>query len=59
MVKLPSVPKVYAVSSHSTLRWIPSGDLAENLYGPNWASKVHDLSEAFYPAYQVGESITW
>ncbi len=59
MVKLPSVPKVFAVSSHSTLRWIPSGDLAEDLYGPNWASKVHDLSEAFYPAYEIGESITW
>lgn len=59
MLKLPSVPKVYAVSNHSTLRWVPSPELAENLYGADWASKVRDLSEAFYPAYQVGESITW
>ncbi len=57
MLKMPSVPKVYAVGKSGTLRWIPSTDIAEELHGKSWASYVHDLPESFYPAYQLGENV--
>lgn len=57
MVKLLSVPKVYAVSANGTLRWIETTEIAEDLYGTNWAQYVRDLSDAFFPAYTVGENV--
>lgn len=58
LVKLLSVPKVYAVAKNGTLRWIPSADIAESQYGANWAKSVHDLPDGFFPAYSVGEDVT-
>lgn len=58
LVKLQTVPKVYAVSRNGLLRWVESAEIAEELFGPDWASHVDDLSDAFFPAYRVGESVS-
>lgn len=57
MLKLPSVPKVYAVGQGGVLHWIPSQEVAEALYGSKWASFIRDLPESFYPAYSLGSHV--
>ena len=57
LVKVPSVPVVYAVEPDGTLREIPDEDTAEDLYGDDWASMVHDLDESFFPQYTVEEPL--
>jgi hypothetical protein len=54
MIKMPSVPKVYRVGENGTLHWIPDESTAIQLYGTAWSTRVHDLPESFYPAYQLG-----
>ncbi len=54
LVKIPSVPKVYAVEPRSVLRELPSEDTAIALYGDDWASFVQDLDESFFPQYSIG-----
>lgn len=58
MIKLLSVPKVYAIARNGTMRWIPTETIARSLYGENWASLVRDLPDGFFPAYEIGEDIT-
>lgn len=57
LVKIPSVPTVYAVEPDGVLRPIPDEDTAKTLYGDDWASRVDDLSEAFFGGYDVGEEL--
>lgn len=57
LVKLQTVPKVYAVAPNHTLRWITSEELAAEIYGSGWASEVIDVSDAFWPDYVEGETI--
>lgn len=57
LVKLQTVPKVYAVAPNHTLRWITSEELAVEIYGSGWASEVVDVSDAFWPDYVEGETI--
>ncbi len=57
LVKMPSVNTVYAVEPDGILRAIESEEDAEALYGEDWAEQVDDLSEAFFPRYEVGEAI--
>lgn len=57
LVKMPSVDTVYSVESGGVLREISSEEDAIALYGEDWASQVDDLSEAFFPQYEVGEPI--
>lgn len=59
MIKLESVPKVYAVSHDGVLRWVTDASIASCLYGASWnVTSVDDLSIAFYPNYTVGSDIT-
>lgn len=58
MVKLTTDPKVYAVAKGGVLRWIQTEALAIQLYGADWATKVHDLPDAFFATYKVGASIS-
>lgn len=58
LVKLLSVPKVYAVAKDGTLRWVTSPTMAASLFGDSWATLVRDLPDGFYPAYNFGEEIT-
>ncbi len=58
LLKIQSDPKVYAVDRHGTLRWITTDAIAKSLYGSAWAKQVHDLSDAFFINYKVGEPVT-
>jgi hypothetical protein len=58
MVKIQTDPKVYAVDHGGVLRWVTSAELAAGMYGSTWASKVDDISDAFFVNYTVGQSIT-
>lgn len=57
LLKLESIPNVYAVEKGGVLRWIQSSTVAAQLYGSNWAKKVDDLSDAFFTNYRVGDPI--
>lgn len=58
MVKLTTDPKVYAVAKGGVLRWIETEALAVQLYGADWATKVHDLPDTFFATYKLGASIS-
>jgi len=53
LVKITTDPKVYAVEPNGTLKWVPSEATAAALYGANWATKVIDVSDAFFTNYTV------
>lgn len=57
LVKLQTNPKVYHVTENGTLRWVTTPTVAASLFGVNWASHVHDLSDSFFPAYTIGEDM--
>lgn len=57
LVKLESIPNVYAVEKGGVLRWIQSPAVAAQLYGSNWSKKVDDLSDAFFTNYRLGDAI--
>lgn len=57
LVKIPSVPTVYAVESDGVLRPIPDEDAAKDLYGDDWADRVDDLPETFFGGYEIGEDL--
>lgn len=58
LVKLQTNPKVFAVEPGGVLRWVASESVALQLYGAGWASRVVDVSDAFWGNYTVGEDIT-
>lgn len=53
LVKINTVPKVYAVEPNGSLVWVTSEAAAKTLYGTNWAKKVIDISDAFWGNYAV------
>ncbi len=57
LIKIPSVPTVYAIESGGMLRAIQSETHAKNLYGSEWTKLVDDLPESFFPAYTVGDPL--
>lgn len=57
MIKLQTVPKVYAVGRGSVLRWVQTEALAIALYGNDWNKKIDDLSDAFFINYTEGTVI--
>lgn len=57
LVKVTTDPKVYAVSSQGTLRWVTSETVAKNLYGLDWNTKVDDVPDAFFTNYMIGADI--
>lgn len=57
LVKMPSVATVYAVEPGGILRPIPSEDYAMTVWGDDWATRVDDMSEAFFPSYEVDEAL--
>jgi len=58
LIKLVSVPTVYAVEAGGILRAIPSEAMARTLWGENWATLVDDLPDGFFTAYRVGEPLS-
>jgi hypothetical protein len=58
LVKFLTDPKVYAVASGASLRWVTTEEMAVALYGADWATKVDDISDAFYTNYVFGTEIS-
>ncbi|MEK7105662.1 MAG: M23 family metallopeptidase [Patescibacteria group bacterium] len=58
LIKVPSSPQVYAVARGGTLRAVTTVEVAESTYGNDWPESVRDISEAFFPAYDLGNPIT-
>jgi hypothetical protein len=58
LVKITSVPKVYAVEPGGSLRWIESEAVAKTLYGNDWNKRVDDVSESYFAAYHEGMPMT-
>lgn len=54
LLKLQSVPTVYAIEPGGILRAIGSESVAIDLYGPSWASRVDDLPDSFFGSYTRG-----
>lgn len=57
MVKFPSLNTVYGVGEEGELRAITSQDVAISIFGSNWNTMIHDISEAFYGNYEFGDDI--
>ena len=57
MIKITTDPRTYAVSKGGYLRLITSESMAISLYGSNWAKQVHDLPDAFFVNYKMGNTI--
>ena len=57
LIKLQSDPKVYGVSFGAVLRWVKTETIAVAIAGNSWASLVHDVSDAFFTNYTVGDSV--
>ncbi len=58
LIKIPSIPKVYAVEPGGMLRWIETEQVAKELYGPDWARRVDDVPETFFTEYTEGAPLT-
>lgn len=57
LVKIESVPAVYAVGANRTLHQISSEAEAIKMYGANWAKMVDDVPDAFFTNYTVGSAL--
>ncbi|MEK7116192.1 MAG: glycoside hydrolase family 44 protein [Patescibacteria group bacterium] len=58
LVKVTTVPKVYAVGANGVLRWVKTEEVAKALYGVDWNKKVDDIPDTFFVNYTVGADIT-
>ncbi len=58
LVKIASVPKVYAVEPGGVLRWVETEAVAKALYGDDWNKRVDDVPEAFFVNYREGAPLT-
>ncbi len=54
LVKITTMPAVYAVGANRTLSKITSEAEAIAMYGTNWAKMVQDIPDAFFTNYTVG-----
>ncbi|MFH1099034.1 MAG: right-handed parallel beta-helix repeat-containing protein [Candidatus Uhrbacteria bacterium] len=57
LVKITTLPRVYAVASGGILRWVKSEAIAAALYGADWNKKVDDISDAFFTNYRIGTDV--
>lgn len=53
LIKIPSLSKVYRVGLDKKIYWIQSENDARLMYGPAWASLVHDVSDTFFTNYII------
>lgn len=58
LVKITTDLRVYAVAANGTLRWMQTEELARHFYGVDWASRVDDISDAYFVNYRIGTPIT-
>jgi len=57
LVTSPSTNAVYAVEPGGILREIDDEEMAETLYGEDWASRVRDVADPFFVHYDIGEPL--
>ncbi|MBT4849353.1 hypothetical protein HON36_00700 [Candidatus Parcubacteria bacterium] len=58
LVTHQNTAKIYAVSPRGTLHWISTGEIAQNLYGPNWTSMVQDILPGYFSSsYTKGDDL--
>jgi hypothetical protein len=58
LVKSATMNNVYVVvDSFGTMRHIPTEEKASQLWGPNWASLVHDIPDEFWVNYTIGQPL--
>lgn len=53
LVKITTMPKVYAVTGDATLQWVSTEARAVELYGADWAKKIVDIPDAFFVNYTI------
>lgn len=53
LVKITTDPKVYAVETGGSLRWVSSETDAKCLYGDDWASRVVDVPDQLIGDYMI------
>ncbi|NMC51435.1 hypothetical protein GYA54_01755 [Candidatus Kuenenbacteria bacterium] len=58
LVKITTVPTVYAVEPGGALRSIVSEANAKSLWGDNWNKMIDDVPDAFFVNYSVGAALT-
>jgi hypothetical protein len=58
LVKITTSPQVYAIEEGGVLREIVSEQVAEKIYGKDWAKRVVDVPDVFFSDYQIGKPIT-
>lgn len=58
MVKIESDPKVYAVGTGGTLRWVTSEAIAISLYGSDWNKMIDDIPVSLFAKFTMGTDIT-
>ncbi|HPN14984.1 MAG TPA: hypothetical protein PLF71_02610 [bacterium] len=57
LVKIVSDSKVYAIAAGGVLRHVATEEIARNLYGADWNTKVDDIPVGFFSNYSIGSSI--
>ena len=57
LMKLVTVPTVYAVELGGILRALASETVAQDLYGEDWADRVIDMPDVFFSNYTIGDPI--
>lgn len=57
LIKITTDPRVYGVGANGTLRWIQTEELARQFYGADWATRVDDISDAYFVNYRVGTPV--
>lgn len=57
LVKVQSVNSVYVLEAGNTLRWLTSEDLAEELYGNDWADYVIDVPVTAWGHFNHGDDV--
>jgi len=57
LIKITTDPKVYEVSKGGVLRWLVDEQAASLFYGSNWPNQVHDVSDAFFTNYKLGDNL--
>lgn len=57
LIKVPSLSKVYRVNQNNEINWIESEEKARLMYGPTWASLVHDVNDSYFINYTIGDRV--
>ncbi|HUT22261.1 MAG TPA: hypothetical protein VMX18_02520 [Candidatus Bipolaricaulota bacterium] len=58
LIKIQSVPKVYAVEQGGNIRWVETEGVASALYGSEWNKRVVDIAASFFSNYTEVDSIS-